>query len=45
MRKGLSAALLCSLISGLPGELVIADLMPTREVGIPAHLRLFYLKV
>lgn len=35
--------LLCSLISRLPGELVITGLMPTREVGIPAHLGLFYL--
>lgn len=45
MRKGLSTALLCSLIPRLPGELVIADLMPTREVGIPAHLGLFYFVV
>lgn len=45
MQKGLSAALLCSLISRLSGELVIADLMPTREAGIPAHLGLFYLIV
>jgi len=42
---GLSNALLCSLISRLPGELVIADLMPTREGGIPGHLDLFYLSV
>lgn len=43
--KGLSTALLCSLVTRLPGELVTADLMPTREAGIPAHLDLFYLVV
>lgn len=45
MREGLSTALLCSLIPRLPGELVIADLMPTKEAAIPAYLGLFCLVV
>lgn len=45
MRKGLSTVLHCSPIPRLPGELVIADLISTRETGIPAHLGLFCLIV